>query len=217
MFTDILSSFATGFLLGGGVCLASLLADRFLCRDTFEIVCKETPELYFKGVCANIVNMVIIGPITYCLSDIFFVNDSTIYIEPINLVLILLFHNISYYIIHFFMHRPLLYKIHLFHHKFDKYLLPSMGNAVSMSEFIIAYVSPFIVSCIYLNPNRITFVSSISIISILNMIIHSNELIEKNWPCFLVSPKQHIEHHKIRDKHYAAPLLNFDYFWNRNN
>lgn len=217
IFSDIFVSLTTGLVLGGGMCLISFFIDKTFCKDSFEIVCKQTPELYIDGIFANLTNMFLIGPITYSVIEYCFIDKTTYYIQPLNLVSILLFHNCGYYITHFMMHKPLLCKIHNFHHKFDKFLLPSIGNAVSPNEFIIAYMSPFIISAIYLGPNQTTFITSISIISILNMAIHCRELELIEWPKIFVSPSQHIEHHKIKTKHYAAPLLNLDYIFNGKN
>ena len=127
------------------MCLISFFIDKTFCKDSFEIVCKQTPELYIHGIFANLTNMFLIGPITYSVIEYCFIDKTTYYIQPLNLVSILLFHNCGYYITHFMMHKPLLCKIHNFHHKFDKFLLPSIGNAVSPNEFIIAYMSPFII------------------------------------------------------------------------
>lgn len=212
--SDILVSFTTGLVLGGSVCLISFFIDKTFCKESFEVVCKETPKLYIQSIFANITNMIVIGPITYSFIEIFFIDKTAFYLEPLKLIFILLFHNFGYYITHIFMHRPLLSYIHNFHHKFDKYLLPSIGNAVSPQEFILAYMSPFIISAVYVRPNQTTFITSISIISILNMAIHCKELEMIKWPKFLVAPFQHIEHHKIRSKHYAAPLINIDYLVN---
>ena len=199
-------------ILGGSVCLFSFLLDKTYCKKSFELVCKETPSLYIESMYANLLNMIVIGPITYSMIETIFINKFTFYIQPLNLSIILLFHNGMYYLVHYYMHKPLLNSIHKFHHKFDKYLLPSMGTAVSPQEFIIAYMSPFIISANYLRPNQITFITAISIISTLNMAIHTKELENMKWHKYLVSPFQHIEHHKIKNKHYSAPLINIDYF-----
>ena len=215
--SDIFVSLTTGLVLGGGVCLISFFIDKTFCKDSFDVICKQTPELYIQSIFANLTNMILIGPITYSVIEYCFIDKTTYYVQPLNLVFILFFHNCGYYVTHYYMHKPVLSSIHNFHHKFDKYLLPSIGNAVSPQEFLLAYMSPFIISAIYLRPNQTTFITSISIISILNMAIHCKELELIQWPIFLVSPLQHIKHHKVRNKHYAAPLLNLDYLINSDN
>ena len=67
-------------------------------------------------------------------------------------------------------------KYHDFHHKFDKYIIPSIGNAVSTEEYLIAYVSPFVIGAYLFHPNEISFVIPIGLISVFNNIIHCSEL-----------------------------------------
>ena len=50
------------------------------------------------------------------------------------------------------------------------------------------------------NPNEITYVLSISIIAILNMIIHTQELKHVKWIKYFVSPNQHNEHHRLKNR-----------------
>ena len=102
-------------------------------------------------------------------------------------------------------------KYHKFHHEFDHLLMPSIGNAVSIPEYLSAYVAPFIMGAYILRPNETTFASSIGLIAFMNLIIHCQEMEHVPWLSFFVSPKNHIEHHKVRLKHYAAPTINVDY------
>ena len=48
-------------------------------------------------------------------------------------------------------------------------------------------------------------------ISFFNLIIHTPEFEHYPWIPIMVSPNNHITHHKINKKHYAAPILNLDY------
>ena len=210
-FTEIFSSFVKGLVLGGSVCLISFVLDKNYCSKSFEVVCNTIPKLYIDGIFANLYNMILIGPITYSIIDYALIDHTDNYIQPLNLSLLVLVHNGFYYIAHYYMHKPFLYHIHKFHHNYDNVLLPSLGNAVSSKEFFIAYMLPFIIGAKLFHPNEVTFISSISIIAILNMAIHTKELEDTKWAKYLVSPNQHIEHHKVKTKHYAAPLLNIDY------
>jgi hypothetical protein len=205
-------SYFKGLLLGGGVCFISFLIDTSLCKDTYLKINQKNQKLYLESLDANIKNMIIIAPITYSIIDNTLINKTTIQLNFLKLNELLLIHNFLYFIVHFFMHKPFLYKIHKFHHKFDDILLPSFGNAVSLEEFFLAYMFPFITGAYLVKPNELTFMSSIAIIAILNMVIHTQELENVKWINFLVSPNQHIHHHRVKTKHYAAPLLNLDYF-----
>ena len=48
-------------------------------------------------------------------------------------------------------------------------------NAVSMTEYNIAYVLPFIIGAILTKPNELTFKLAIGIISFLNSLVHSGK------------------------------------------
>lgn len=208
---NLLFVYLKGLILGGSICITSIFLDTTICNKNYKMFMMLYPNLYIEAFGANIKNMIIITPITYTIINKTLINHNTFNIDIVILTKILLLQNVLYYIIHYLMHKPLLYYIHNFHHKFDNILLPSLGNAVSKEEFIIAYMSPFNLGAYLFNPNEITYVLSISIIAILNMIIHTQELNHVKWIKYFVSPNQHIEHHRLKNKHYAAPLINIDY------
>ena len=208
---NLLFLYLKGLILGGSVCIVSVFLDTIICNKNYKMFMMLYPNLYIEAFGTNIKNMIIITPITYTIINKTLINHNTLNINIVILTKILLLQNVLYYIIHYLMHKPFLYYIHKFHHKFDNILLPSLGNAVSTEEFVIAYMFPFILGAYLFNPNENTFVLSISIIAILNMIIHTQELKDVKWIKYFVSPNQHIEHHRLKNKHYAAPLLNIDY------
>lgn len=208
---EIIFSLLKGISIGTSVCLVSFILDRTYCNKSFQQVYNTFPKLYVDGITANLYNMMIIGPITFSIVNVNFIHHNTTNIQVIYVLQLVLVHNCLYYVAHYYMHKPFLYSIHKFHHTYDNILLPSFGNAVSSKEFFIAYLSPFIIGAKLLNPNEPTFILSISIISFFNMIIHCNELENIKWFKIFVSPKQHIQHHKVKNKNYAAPLINIDY------
>ena len=108
-----------------------------------------------------------------------------------------------------------LYKYHKFHHKFDKVLIPSIGNAVGAVEFLSAYILPFIISVFILKPTEVTFIIPITLISIFNLIIHCRELKHIRLGKYLIDTEKHMTHHIERDKHYAAPILDLDVILDR--
>ena len=63
---------------------------------------------------------------------------------------------------------------------------------------------------VLINPTELEFSSAIAVISLFNLLIHTYELNNIAWCPGLVSPTHHIQHHKERNVHYAAPLLNVD-------
>ena len=208
---DLINSYMKGFVLGGGIVCISVFIDTTFCKQTHLRFNMLYPNLYLESLHANFKNMILVGPITYSLVDNLILDHNSYNIQIINLSGLLLIHNSMYYMIHYLMHKPFLYKIHKFHHQYDNFLLPSFGNAVSIEEFLLAYMFPFITGAYYLKPNEITFILSISVIALLNIVIHTQDLENVKWVKYLVSPNNHITHHKIKNKHYSAPLLNFDY------
>ena len=206
-------SFMRGIILGSSVWVVSYVADNTISFESTKKIKRENHELYLDAMGALITNMIIISPIVYSLNDLFLINHQ---ISPWSVDIskvgsILLIQNIGYYVVHRSFHEiPSLYTYHKFHHKFDKVLVPSLGNAVSSEEYIMAYLFPFILGSYLTHPSELTFVIPILITVILNMMIHCQELNDLIYPFFLVSPQNHFEHHQVRNKHYAAPLINID-------
>lgn len=207
---DFLLSFGKGLLLGGGLCVLGIILDNTVCSESLNKM--GDYELYNQGIQTVKTNMMVIGPLFYGLVDQFLLSHDSVTIQWINILGMLGIHSICYYMVHFGMHKyALLIPIHNFHHKFDTILVPSIGNAVSKEEFFLAYMGPFIFGAYVLKPNEISFVIPIGIIGLLNLMIHCQELEYVPFVKWWVSPKNHIEHHRIRYKHYAAPTLNLDY------
>ena len=79
--------------------------------------------------------------------------------------------------VHFIMHKKKEFiKYHTFHHKFNKVLVPSVGNAVSIEEFCSAYMLPFVVGAALVGPSSSSFINAVGLISLFNLIIHCKEL-----------------------------------------
>merc|ERR1719181_1889183 len=82
---------------------------------------------------------------------------------------ILLGHAIGYYCAHRWMHTRRMYWAHRFHHKFNTVVVPVTANAVSLAEYAIAYMLPFIAGAWMLRPDRCSMFISVGIISINNL------------------------------------------------
>lgn len=207
--------FMRGLFLGTSVWVVSYIGDNTISYKSAKKIKEENYDLYVDAMNSLIINMIVISPIVYTINDLLWINHQ---ISPLTLDIgkvgtILLIQNIGYYIVHRSFHEiPSLYKYHKFHHKFDKVLVPSLGNAVSVEEYMMAYLFPFILGSYLTNPSELTFVVPILITVVLNMMIHCQELNNLIYPYFVVSPQNHFEHHQVRNKHYAAPLINIDSF-----
>ena len=99
--------------------------------------------------------------------------------------------------------------MHDFHHQYIE-TTPTIGNAVTLAEFQVAYILPFLIGSFVVKPSPLDLQASIFIISTLNMIIHAQELKNMKYISYLVSPKKHINHHETRSGTYSAPLLDID-------
>lgn len=124
-------------------------------------------------------------------------------------------HCVGYWFCHRLMHRPYFYVwTHKFHHKFDKYIMPSSSNAVTVSEFALAYMVPFVIGGLALGQiDATSLFAASSWISLTNLLIHTpglEELSGRILPWWVVSTKDHIEHHRDLKSHYAAPTINLD-------
>lgn len=178
-------------------------------NSTLEII-KKDPKLYFKGIMANYLNLLLLSPVYYVFAYNLLLNYQANVFNLFNYSGLTLIHAIGYYYVHKLMHiNPHFKWMHNFHHEFV-ITVPSSGNAVSLYEFQIAYVLPFLVGALLLHPSPVDFKYSIFTISCFNLFIHTKELENLRFPFFLVSPNDHITHHKTRCDTYAAPILNID-------
>jgi len=211
MFWDFLVSYGKGSLLGGSVVFLSSFLDRTICNKSMTKLLSTAPALLLEAYTHSHYNLMLVSPIVYSIVD------NTLLSNVLDFSLkdctqLLFIQNIGYFIAHYCMHKNLfLYKYHSFHHKFDSILIPTIGNAVSTIEFLFAYTAPFVVGAYYIRPSELSFLASIGVVSVGNMVIHMEELRGVWWLPGFVSPTNHIEHHEKRNCHYSAPLINFDW------
>lgn len=209
----IVKPYIKGLHLGTYTYLFSHILDHTISKEnTFELI-KKNPILFNQGITSNFLNLIGLTPFYYIFVDNFLILDKTMYIQPLKIFNILLLHNFLFYFSHLSFHifKPLRF-IHHFHHKFNK-PIPSNGNAVSVAEYNIAYVLPFLVGAFIFKPNDLSFRITIAIIGFLNSLIHCIPLYNLNIGKIFITTGHHIDHHDTRDSKYAAPLFNIDYFF----
>lgn len=211
----IVKPYLSGLHLGSYTYLFSNILDHTVSKqDTLELI-KKNPNLYIKGTVSNFVNLIGLSPIYYIFADNFLIHDKSLEINFIKLLWLVLTHNVLFYKLHKTFHEnKSLYFIHKFHHRFVS-PIPSNGNAVSIKEYNIAYVLPFLIGALLFKPNAITFQLAIGVISFFNSLVHCGPLRNiKLWPIFVV-PKDHLVHHEKLDTKYASPTINIDYISNK--
>ena len=106
-----------------------------------------------------------------------------------------------------------MYWAHRFHHRFNVFVVPVTANAVSVAEYAIAYMLPFIVGAHLLHPDRVSMWLAVGVVSLNNLLIHTPMLADasaKLVPWLFVSTADHLEHHKRLTAHYAAPTFSVD-------
>lgn len=132
-----------------------------------------------------------------------------------SVILLISLHDLMYYQAHKTFHSSSTwYKFHKFHHQFHYHTPPITANAVTTVEYMIAYVFPFALAAAFLHPTELELRISVSIISVMNLLEHTPALDKiMLWPRWLVSPHQHLEHHRKGTIHYAAPVFNIDWLY----
>lgn len=215
----IIEPLINSLILGSFTILIGHLLDVNISRSTFknEYVNKNKIDLYLDGQKQVHFNLLVVSPINYILAYNYLMCHYSINLCYNKLLGILITQNICYFLLHKLVHNLKVIKpIHDFHHKFIVNI-PSIGNSVSFLEFQFMYVTPFLLGMFLFSPNVITVNISILIISIMNSIIHCNELTNFIWLPMFVSPKDHSNHHKTSSSTYSAPLLKLDLLFGKRN
>jgi hypothetical protein len=202
------------------VVLALTVVLELFSLDTVRLILKQPdgPDLYRQAWASNVLNPLLVGIPLYPLAKIYVCTQKPVESLSegvIQVTWIAVSHAVQYYFIHKTFHEnPGLYKrFHSFHHRFNTHAPPSSGNAVTMGEYFIAYVTPFVVSCMLFPVHPSSLIVATYILQVTNLLVHTprlEELSEEWVPSFLVSTKNHQEHHRVMNKHYASPTLNVD-------
>tara|TARA_B100000424_G_scaffold259975_1_gene243385 strand:- start:31 stop:774 length:744 start_codon:yes stop_codon:yes gene_type:complete len=205
-----------GLELGIATLGTGILMDNTIAKSSLIKLKENSNELYKDGMKEVINNLVILGPIYYFGVDNFIISDKISDVNFIETLDIVIIHSFGYYTAHRLMHRSDLFrKYHNFHHKFNETLTPSIGNAVSGSEFTFAYMTPFMIGACLVDPNINSFNLGIMIVAFMNLVIHTQELSDVNYNKLFVSPKTHLNHHQGKNKKstYSAPTFNLEYIY----
>jgi sterol desaturase/sphingolipid hydroxylase (fatty acid hydroxylase superfamily) len=188
--------------------LLSLDAVRFVCRR------KGGAKLYAQGVACNFINNAVLGPPLYELVSNRWMSQPFTPLGRAAMVLAVIWgHSIGYYCSHRWMHTKRMYWAHKFHHKFNVVVVPVTANAVSLAEYAIAYMAPFVAGAALLRPDRLSMFLAVAVVSLNNLLIHTPKLADasaKLVPWLFVSTADHLEHHKRLTAHYAAPTFSVD-------
>ena len=202
-----------GFLVGLGLFCFGLLLDNTISYNSKKILLERNRTLLLKGYGYTAANLLILNPLYYEVINRHLISNKTHGVDIVKYTLLLVIQSIGYYLLHLAMHNNRrLRRIHKFHHRFTDVLIPSIGVSVTLMEYSFAYASPFLFGSYILNTNLTTLSLAICTVSLLNIIIHCNELKWLRYPRIIVSPADHVNHHKNIPglNTYAAPFINID-------
>lgn len=174
-------------------------------------------SLYRTALWYNLRNHLVLGIPTYAVAATFLCappyHDDTLIMAIFRILMVVLLQNLVYYQVHKTFHSsPDLYQYHRFHHRFNTYTPPSAANAVGVVEYMVAYVMPFGGIAALVGATEWETKMAVILLSVLNLLVHTPRLDSlPYWPAFLVSPHQHMDHHRKVTVHYASPFLNVDW------
>ena len=211
-----IKAYHAGLELGIATLSTGIIMDNTISKKSLEKLKTNSKELYKKGMTEATKNLIILGPSYYWAVDNFIISNHFDNVNLLQTFDIVSIHSFGYYAAHRMMHRSDLFRrYHNFHHKFNETLIPSIGNAVSSSEFTFAYMTPFIIGALIIDPNINSFNLGILIVSIMNLVIHTDELSKIKYNKYFVSPKTHLNHHQGKNikSTYSAPTFNLEEIW----
>ena len=193
-----------GIKLGAGTALAGAILDQ-------EQEVYPEMSLYVESWTNILFNLLVLGPIVYAHVESSAI-PKKLFQNVFDTVSLILYHSGLYSIVHRCMHRIRAFRpMHNFHHRFKHRVMPSSANAVSTMEFIAAYMIPFIVGSIIVKPSKTSILTAASIVSVFNLLVHSESMPQKTWIPGFVRPRDHLQHHRTKTANYSAPTI----FWER--
>ena len=192
--------------------------------DTVQKLLKQRGagyRLYTIAIMTNLRNHFLFGSPLYVYAVLNLCKDTNESPKPLtperlaSVAAILFIHSLCFYAVHRAFHEiPALYRFHKFHHRFNTHVTPISANAVGFVEYIFAYIFPFSVAGVIVQPYANVTRFAIYTVSMFNLVIHTPSIeawSEQNMPDWWVSTHDHLEHHRKLNVHYAAPTVNLDW------
>jgi sterol desaturase/sphingolipid hydroxylase (fatty acid hydroxylase superfamily) len=212
-----------GYTLGFATIGAVIFLELTNINTIKKIIKNQGFHHYLMAWLFSLINTIFIGPNIYGIVSYFWIDKSkhNILQTILNVNKILIIHSFGYWQAHNLMHhRKFFIEAHKFHHTYSSYVTPIVANAVSINEYGLAYMLPFIVASILIKPTNLELQIGGGIVSICNLIIHCPSLIKISpyYPNWFVSPDKHLIHHKTKNaSHKAASTFDLDYIFNKIN
>ena len=202
--------FFKGLLLSTSIYVLGSLMDFVFEINMLYNIIENNNNLYQEMETSLKTNFFLVSPISYVTINTFFVSESSSF-SLVSVFVILVIHNYIYFKLHKAIHHnSKLYKIHLFHHKFDQQIIPSVANAVSVQEFLLLYISPLVPGILITGASESSLVMSVALISVKNLAIHTPKLSLIPKIPYINVPNDHLLHHSVKSRHYSATYFDFD-------
>lgn len=215
IWSSLPSSAKNGILSGSAAVLLTFVLEFVLSIDDVKKL-RSTPagrELYRTCLYSNIRNNLVLGPITYWLTIQYFCHPGplTLAEEIQSIVGIVVIEGLLFYLVHKAFHEvKSLYWMHRYHHRFNTVVLPSSANAVSISEYMFAYMIPIVIGVVVTGADEASTFLGSAIIAVTNLLIHTPQMEEYVWFWAFVSTHDHLEHHRRLKGNYGAPVIHVD-------
>lgn len=208
------SSVGRGFLVAGSTVIVTLALEIASLPHVQKLLAtKGGPELYRSAILTNVFNNLVIGPLVYHFTVTYLCQEASLTpFERMRCVIgIVVVEGILYYILHKAFHEIKgLYWIHRYHHKFNTAVVPSSANAVSVAEYMSAYMVPIVSGVVVTQADEVSAFLAAAIIAVTNLLIHTPSLSNHKYFWMFVSTHDHLEHHRKNKSNYAAPVIHMD-------
>ena len=190
-----------------GVTLGISTALTGLALDKEQTDLPAAPML-LDGIGLAMLNLLLVGPMMHAVAMKFTTMRRRVWRVWSDAAAIVGLHSALYAVAHRAMHRvAALRPIHAAHHAFNETVVPTIANAVSTHEFVFAYMAPFMAAVWLLRPCATSLNAAVAVVSTFNLLVHAPHLAPRPWPWWLVRPREHLEHHRVRSRTYAAPTI----------
>ena len=211
------SLLAEGIAFGSLNVIGMLLLEFGLSMDSVRQLRQREggKKLHVAGMAATTFNSIVLGSVTYAVIIKYCCVQGPLSLlqQFRSVILFLGIENTWYYVMHMAMHAtPKLYWMHRFHHKFNVVVLPSSASAVSVAEFLLAYMAPFLLGAYLGGTDKSSAIVAAMIVMVANFFIHTPALEEamSRLPWIFVRPSDHFAHHRQLTCNYGAPILSID-------
>lgn len=172
-------------------------------------------KLYASALRCNLFNNAVLGTVTYYATVRYVCQPSgsqTLQEQALAASGVVVIEAVLYYLIHKAFHEVKgLYWMHSYHHRFNTVVLPSTSNAVSIPEYVFAYMFPLVVGVTLTQADEVGALSGALVVGVTNLLIHTPWLEGRPYPSWiLVSASDHLSHHRKTRGNYGAPVFHLD-------